>query len=338
MHRKTAFTLVELLVVITIIGILIALLLPAVQAAREAARRVQCGNNMKQIGLALQMYHTTHNTLPPVALTNRGYPNPPGTAIDQTPSNDPNSLGRGVYINYLGLLLPYVEQQPLANRISYADHVNLTMRSNVAVWSQDVSTFVCPSDANRREPYNGMSVTLARGCYAAVGGDDTLDGGERYWMVLWRNLPATHRGVMGMSGGAGFNAIVDGTSNTLACIEVRAGVGAGDIRGCWSHGPSVAVWGRGGINNGRDGFSGGGGGCTNMCIDQPPGSTGPMGCDMGCDTNGSGDRNHVAKSLHPGGCQGLSADGSVRFYSETIDQVLYNNLRAIHDNNVVSLP
>ena len=66
---------------------------------------------MKQIGLALQMYHTNHDTLPPAALTNRGYPNPPGSTIDQTPSNDPNSLGRGVYINYLGMLLPYVERQ-----------------------------------------------------------------------------------------------------------------------------------------------------------------------------------------------------------------------------------
>jgi hypothetical protein len=258
---------------------------------------------VKQIGLGLQMYHTTHGTLPPIALTNRSYPNTPGTTIDQTPSNDPNSVGRGVYINYRGMLLPYVEQQSLADNISYSANVSLTMRSNDAVWRQDVSTFVCPSDGYRRFPFSGMSTTLARGCYAAVGGDDTLDGGEKYWMVLWRNLPARNRGVMGMAGAAAFNDIVDGTSNTLACMEVRSGLTSGDIRGCWSHGPSVAIWGRGGINNGRDGFSGGTGrGCTAMCVDEP------------------------------------LVDGSVRCCSSTIDQTLYNCLRAICDGNAVSLP
>ncbi len=336
MRRTLGFTLVELLVVITIIGILIALLLPAVQAAREAARRMQCCNNMKQIGLGLQMYHTTHGVLPPTALTNRGYPNPPGATIDQTPSNDTATVGRGVYINYLGMILPYVEQQALADQISYRDAASLTMKSNEVVWSKNVPCFACPSDPFWRINYSD-AMNLARGCYAAVGGDDTLDGGDQFWMVLWKNLPAKHRGVMGMAGAATFSDIVDGTSNTFACLEVRAGVTTADVRGCWAHGPSVTVWGRGGVNNGRDGFSGTGG-CHNMCVDSPANATGPMGCDLSCDTAGSGDRNQVAKSFHPGGCQGMMVDGSVRFLAETIDQATYAHLRAIYDGNAVTLP
>lgn len=310
--------------------------LPAVQTAREAARRIQCSNNIKQIGVALHNYHDVYNVLPPTALINRGYPNPPGTAINQTPSNDTANTGRGTYINYLGMLLPFVEQQSLADSIDYSAAVNLNMKANEVVWNTNVPTFVCPSDPFGRSPYTSM-MALARGCYAAVGGDDTLDGGEKFWMVLWRNLPATSRGVMGMSGGARLADVIDGTSNSLACLEVRAGVTSADIRGCWAHGPSETVWGRGGINNGRDGFSGSSG-CTNMCVDQPAGSPGPMGCDTGCDTNGSGDRNQVAKSMHPGGCLGLLCDGSTRFLSETIDQTVYRYSRAIADGSATQVP
>lgn len=336
MRRQTGFTLVELLVVIAIIGILVALLLPAIQAAREAARRTQCTNNIKQISVALQNYHDIYKVLPPTALIGRGYPNPPGTAIDQTPSNDTANTGRGLYINYLGMLLPFVEQQVLADQINYSAAANLNMKVNEAVWSTNVASFVCPSDPNTRNPYTSM-MTLARGCYAAVGSDDTLDGGDKFWMVLWRNLSSINRGVMGMSGAARFADITDGTANTLACLEVRAGINSTDIRGCWAHGPSVTVWGRGGINNGRDGFSGGAG-CTNMCVDDPLGSPGPMGCDQGCDVAGSGDRNQVAKSLHPGGCLGGMCDGSTRFLSNTLDQTVYRYLRAIGDGVAVQAP
>jgi len=329
MQRRSGFTLVELLVVIAIIGILVALLLPAVQAAREAARRMQCTNNLKQIGLALHNYQGVQRVCPPTALT--AYTGAGGATIDQTPSNDTTVVIRGVYINYLGMLLPYVEQQVLANQISYRDAASLTMKSNEAVWSKSVACFVCPSDGYASLPYTNV-MTLARGNYAAVGGDDTLDGGDRFWMVLWKDLPSAHRGVMGMGGATSFVEILDGLSNTLACLEVRAGTTSADVRGCWAHGPSATVWGRGGINNGRDGFSGIGG-CTNMCVDDPAGATGPMGCDLGCDAASSGDRNHTAKSLHPGGCLGLFGDGSARFLSQTLDQTTYNCLRAIADGN-----
>ena len=98
--RRPAFTLVELLVVIAIIGILIALLLPAVQAAREAARRSQCTNNLKQIGLALHNYHDTHKSFPTGMVT--FWPDPPGSHVTDEP-----------VWGWAALVLPFIEQKPL---------------------------------------------------------------------------------------------------------------------------------------------------------------------------------------------------------------------------------
>lgn len=123
--RRRAFTLIELLVVIAIIGVLIALLLPAVQAAREAARRSQCTNNLKQLGLAIQNYIDTNGALPPT-----------GTNTTYVP-NDFSMKPR---------ILPFLEQQPLYNALNQ----NFTYNSaiNATVTSTTVSTFLCPSDGN----------------------------------------------------------------------------------------------------------------------------------------------------------------------------------------------
>src|SRR5664280_1708397 len=99
---KTAFTLVELLVVITIIGILIALLLPAVQAAREAARAVQCGNNLKQIGIALNSFESSQGTFPPGIMSKSRF----------SYGYDPTSGAGYEWPYFLDLLLPYLDQQP----------------------------------------------------------------------------------------------------------------------------------------------------------------------------------------------------------------------------------
>jgi prepilin-type N-terminal cleavage/methylation domain-containing protein len=124
-RRRSGFTLVELLVVIAIIGVLVALLLPAVQAAREAARRSQCSNNLKQIALSVHNFHDTHNTVPPsVAFTPGG--------------------GFGMGWGWLTYSLPYIEQQPLYDKIRFTTSVCCV--SMKPVHEAHIKTFTCPSD------------------------------------------------------------------------------------------------------------------------------------------------------------------------------------------------
>src|SRR5580698_8425448 len=141
---RAAFTLVELLVVIAIIGILIALLLPAVQAAREAARRAQCTNNLKQLGLALQNYHDAHNGIVP----GRIWPYQPSPPFTAPPS--PLSDGGFQDTPWLPLLLPYLEQQPLANSFNYSlgsyGPGNLGVFANSTVTATLLGVLQCPSD------------------------------------------------------------------------------------------------------------------------------------------------------------------------------------------------
>jgi prepilin-type N-terminal cleavage/methylation domain-containing protein len=314
MSRKSAFTLVELLVVIAIIGILVALLLPAIQAAREAARRTQCANNLKQIGVALHNYHDTYRVLPPAGIGSVNHVN--GIVTDTTIDDDIGN-DRGVYIGYLGLLLPFVEQQALADQIVYAN--NASMNTNRDVWVQFLPAYVCPSDAFAGKSYRftGRGSTMARGTYAAVGSDETIEQ-SAFWRTKWESLPARNRGVMGVAGAASFASILDGQSNVLAVIEVNAAIAANDARGIWAYAPGATVFGRGGINVGQDGFQD----CTNEIT-------------MPC-LNTSGNRNFVSRSYHPGGVQSVLGDASVRFINESIDQTVYNWLRAIADGN--SLP
>ena len=130
--RRGAFTLVELLVVIAIIGILIALLLPAVQAAREAARRMQCTNKLKQMGLALHNYHDTHRALP---FGSGGRIGTPHYAIAGT---------------WPAMILPFIEQTPLYDRFNFK--VPMDHADNSEVVQALVAEFICPSDPQGSEP------------------------------------------------------------------------------------------------------------------------------------------------------------------------------------------
>jgi prepilin-type N-terminal cleavage/methylation domain-containing protein/prepilin-type processing-associated H-X9-DG protein len=129
--RRSGFTLIELLVVIAIIGVLIALLLPAVQAAREAARRMECMNNLKQLGLALSNYHDTIGTLPPTLVVT-------GSGGNVTWTNEYGAHPR---------ILPYAEQGPLFNAINF--DVGMFMPANLTVATTHVGLLVCPSEDNR---------------------------------------------------------------------------------------------------------------------------------------------------------------------------------------------
>ena len=205
-----AFTLVELLVVIAIIGVLIALLLPAVQAAREAARRTQCINKIKQLALACHNYHSTSKVLPP----------------GSSPFNNTEASHGRMRKNAFVCLLPYIEQEALYD-LFVGTYSTTSPSANNEVWNTSLDSLLCPSDANRRSSPNARGRTSYRLC---VG--DWLDEPGRGP----RNF-ANPRGVFVTNGRSRdrnssvyrtLTCITDGTSNTIMFSEAAIGNGSGD--------------------------------------------------------------------------------------------------------------
>jgi prepilin-type N-terminal cleavage/methylation domain-containing protein/prepilin-type processing-associated H-X9-DG protein len=208
-HRRHGFTLIELLVVIAIIAVLIALLLPAVQAAREAARRSQCVNNLKQLGLAIMNYNDVVGALPPTALctTNSGGSNCPGRTPD---------------FSMKARLLPYMEQAATYNALNNLALYNSVQNFTVRVLQ--IATFTCPSDGNTPS----TSVT--------VGALTGLPGTTSYPNCIGTTTPEATTGVIdgpayyaGATSPTGSTvtlaAVTDGTSNTAIFSEWIRGKG-----------------------------------------------------------------------------------------------------------------
>ncbi|MHC5543130.1 DUF1559 family PulG-like putative transporter, partial [Singulisphaera rosea] len=183
MRRRVGFTLIELLVVIAIIAVLIALLLPAVQSAREAARRMQCTNNLKQVGLALHNYEGIHQRFPSAR------------------TNSPH------YWSALAQLLPQVEGAPLYNAINF-DHStapnsrNKFDMANTTAISYIIATFLCPSDPRT----NRVAAAMGPTNYFAISGSGTMAKGSG-------------NGVMFDGSQVRFAEVTDGLSNTVAFGE-----------------------------------------------------------------------------------------------------------------------
>jgi prepilin-type N-terminal cleavage/methylation domain-containing protein/prepilin-type processing-associated H-X9-DG protein len=197
-RRSSAFTLIELLVVMAIIGVLLALLLPAVQSAREAARKIQCTNNLRQIGLALHNYQASHSVFPP------GY-------ISTDPTNPENTWpGWG----WAAMLLPELEQSDLFNRCNF--DLSVDHAANTTAAQTRLAVFACPSDtragrfdvtddsgATRASQYATNSYAAAFGSDGEVGTDPDLGNG-----MFFRNSRISLRDV------------TDGSNSTL-CIGER---------------------------------------------------------------------------------------------------------------------
>ncbi len=231
----SGFTLVELLVVIAIIGILVGLLLPAVQAAREAARRMSCGNNLKQIGLALHNYHSTYDRLPwgAAGTTSHGITVAPTWQANLNTGHATNNME----LSLLVPILPFLEQQPLWEKISnpLIEGANSfpamgpypTLGNLYEPWRTQVGTYLCPS-----HPPAVVGLSNAKTCYAGCYGDNWLNingtftdqvGGKR-GMFCRTNGPVYRNGVLSRTesflGQFSFKDCLDGTANTIAMGEI----------------------------------------------------------------------------------------------------------------------
>jgi prepilin-type N-terminal cleavage/methylation domain-containing protein len=240
--KSAAFTLVELLVVITIIGILIALLLPAVQAAREAARRMQCSNNLKQIGLALHNYHSVKKCFPH------------GTFGEHA------TWG---FFSWSTFILPYMEQQGVYDRFDFNTTGGYYAAGNNRKAGQTlIAAYMCPSDPMGTEMIWVSGGTPAPQCaptnYVGVSDTDDMSVGG-YWPKVF---PLSN-GIFGADRCCTITDIKDGTSNTLMVGEVT-GAGKGTYLGqFWS------AWNIQDMKDGIDGFS------TLIGGKYPPGAFGP---------------------------------------------------------------
>ena len=322
--RRRGFTLIELLVVIAIIAILIALLLPAVQQAREAARRSSCKNNMKQLGVALHNYHDIHLRFPPAAL------------YWQRVEADTSATNCAVYgPSWMVMILPMMERNNVFEMWRFdrqaQDAVNSPARGT------HITSYVCPSDLNGTagNRWSNCGGNWARSSYAANGG--RLVAGGNLYDTSWSRLASDRRGLMGNSGAARMRDVKDGTSNSAAVWEIIAGPTANDPRGTWALGRGGVAM-TGGCDRQGDCWS------INFAADQPWHHADDVhGCQQGNVSNlgnlscwAGGDGQHGPKSFHPGGCQLLLTDGSVRFVSENINFELLRRLNGISDGQVIS--
>ncbi|GAA4423346.1 DUF1559 domain-containing protein [Bremerella cremea] len=343
------FTLVELLVVIAIIGVLIALLLPAVQQAREAARRMQCSNNMKQMGIAVHNFHDTYLRLPP------------GGAADKIPFGT-SATEAAWGSSWMVYLLPYIEQNVMYDQFNLGGGsgwgTNAATNTNAAK-NVLISGYLCPSSPLEKWAQNPHSNgPIMAPSYAGISG--AVNGLITGYTESRYNTPASITGCCsgGIAGGGGaiipggqigLASLTDGTSNTALVGEIsdalitangskhdyRNGVRHGFIIG-WRNSSTPPNAGNGGdlrtfnmvtirypVNQQRRPGTGW------------PDAPGNCGSDGICDNAST---NMPLISAHPGGAMVLMGDGSVRFLAETVPLDLVARMVTRDDGQVLELP
>jgi prepilin-type N-terminal cleavage/methylation domain-containing protein len=321
--RQRGFTLIELLVVIAIIAVLIALLLPAVQQAREAARRTQCKNNLKQMGLAAHNYESTYKLFPSS-----------GEGTDETTNP---TVRRFFPVSFNVAILPLIDQAAVYNQWNF--NVHYTFGTNPVLARTKIPAFLCPS--------NGTT------------GPDPLQYGLTDYMPIayvdYDTAGVRHKNVQGFDirGALGFcnpiSTVIDGLSNTLLVIEdagrptgnggsydISGGVTLGGTQSYdttqlsstsnatpYTPGGSFGVPGRWADPDNGSGISGPPNGILQFINNNKMPIGGPATCAWNLNNCGPNDEPY---SQHIGGCHGLLGDGSVRFLSENMD---FNTLRML---------
>lgn len=341
LEKRSGFTLVELLVVIAIIGILISMLLPAVQQVREAARRTQCLNNLRQIGLATLNYESAHMAFPPATQRNHNTTiSSRGPAVRPRPEN---TNGDALKIAWSVFILPFIEQNNLEESFRvgtdrWQDDWTLAVNANgERVATAIIPFFICPSDdspdgdGNRcytpDEPLSAGAV-FGKSNYIAVAGakNSFNDCSEAEFRSLW--------GIMGTNSRTGFGNISDGSSNTMLCGE-RSSINYlendpnGNVTPRANYG---AIWaGRDGSNSD---YTSKVPGVTSFSADYAfAGVTGTNAANWSI--NGFDAPRGIGSSYHPSGANFVYADGSAHFLDENLNINTLMDLAAMADGNVL---
>jgi len=361
--EKRGFTLIELLVVIAIIGTLVALLMPAVSAAREAARRTQCSNNLKNLGLAMINYHDVNRKFPLGAVAHPAdYFAPTATASFRDASTAPP----GVWgTTWTISILPQIEQQNLFNLWnSSLGYAPATQRQ---VTGAPLQIMKCPSDITAEAALNpdGNQGTFDKGNYGLnFGGgfaneNGNANGGGPENVPAWTMQPSPNgygrgsknRGFSNlrddgnrqMPTNVGLNDLVDGASNCVMLGEMLRSNSSSDCRGCWGKALGAAI---SGYTRGDPEVDGPAGIATPNVKAVDKWRDAPTHCaesatigdpDVECQGSaGDGLGGNAMRSRHPGGVQATYGDGRVAFINNSIDKLVYRATLTIMGRESVS--
>jgi len=308
--NRVAFTLIELLVVIAIIAILIGLLLPAVQKVREAANRIKCTNNLKQLALAMHNYHDTKKVLPP------------GT---RRKVNDPAYVGPGAWYDdhgWYSQIGAFIEQDNWAKLIrydkSFSDEYNDPARR------YKMQVFACPDDGLRQNEWPSTTWARIRGNYVVNFGN-TNYGQTTKATVPFGGAP------FGIQKSSKIGDITDGTSNTLMMAEILTVLSVGATMDGWGGplsdfstslgGQTFEAW----LTPNSPVFDD----VARVCP-APIALNGIPGCNLIGGNEMTLHQSFAARSKHPGGAHASLCDGSVRFFSNTINLASWRALSTSH--------
>jgi prepilin-type N-terminal cleavage/methylation domain-containing protein/prepilin-type processing-associated H-X9-DG protein len=342
--RRSGFTIVELMVVIAVIGLLIALLLPAVQSAREASRRVQCRNNLKQLALAVIGYESARKVYPPCGK---------GENLSPDTFRGPFNPRGGLMLSWAVLVLPYMEENALYRRF---DLQRTVFDQPEEPQATQLRSMICPSDETEGRVFVDATLTngkrLAKGNYAAYTSPGHVNWGDIALGALGGNQPHAVKDIL------------DGTTRTIVLSEVRTRAGEQDQRGAWAvpwAGSSVLAFDMHPAKRNDDGtyvqdltpkkpfvplpdsfgktqipnrVEGGNQDMLYLCPDQAGSQLEMMPCDVFTSPYASW-LSAAPRSRHPLGVHTAFLDGHTGFLPDTIDEITMSYLISINDKQQV---